>query len=239
MKLTPDARAVAAAPESVSMVAASATWSTRFFVMALGALLVAGIAVAHTWIITARYQREARLTYVKLATDGTWSLDQNVGETVDYFDATLRQVLYDWAERRYSKRKATILSDWGIAHTMLAPTLQNWFVNVFRASEVAAEHVACSTCDDTVLEVRAHQHLSELPRVIGEEDSEPFVTLLYASAREIPAGAVTPRAETRKLIKLQWRFLRKTTIQAHPELLRYNPIGVQVLAVEISDDTQP
>lgn len=239
MTIHPEPNAARAAPESLSMVAASATWSKRFFAIALVALVVAALAVLQMWTTTVRFQRESRLTYVKLATDGTWSMDQDIGENVEYFDATLRQVLYDWTERRYSKRRATILSDWAIANTMLAPPLQSWFINTFRASDVAAEHVACSTCDDTVIEVRAHQHLNDLPRSIGDDDSEPLTTLLYATAREIPPGAVTPRAESRKLIKVQWRFLRKSTIQAHPDLLRYNPIGVQILAVEVSDDTQP
>lgn len=239
MSLMPDPAAITLMPDSVSAQAQSRQWAQRSFFLALAAIVVAAMALWVAKVSNDRYHQEARLTYVKLAPTGTWSVETSQADGVEYFDATLRQVLYDWIERRYSKRRSTILTDWGIANTMYAPELQTWFADTFRASHVAAEHAGCSTCDDVVQRVRTHQHLTELPREIGGADSDPISSLVFADESLVAAGAVLPHETIRKVYRVKWRFLSKAALQARPDLLRYNPIGVQILGVEETKDTTP
>jgi hypothetical protein len=239
MSIAPDAAARSLLPDSISAQALSRQWAQRFFLIALAALVIALFALGMAKTAMDRYHHEARLTYVKLAPNGTWNVETSAAEGVEYFEATLRQVMYDWIERRYSKRRSTILSDWGIANTMYSPELQAWFADTYRASVIAAEHAACSSCDDQVVRVRTHQHLTELPREVGAVDSEPFSTLLFADASRVPAGTVLPIDTVRKVYRVKWRFLAKASLQQRPDLLRYNPIGVQILGVEETEDTTP
>lgn len=239
MTAIPDAAARSIPPDSISAMALSRQWSQRLFLIAGGALLVAALALLLAHRANDRFHTETRLTYVKLSPTGMWNVEEAATEGVEYFEATLRQVLYDWIERRYSKRRSTILSDWGIANTMYVSELQTWFTDTFQAGVVAAEHAGCTSCDDLVVRVRAHQHLSELPRQIGASDSEPVSTLLFADLSAVPAGTVLPATTVRKVYRVKWRFQSKASLQQRPDLLRYNPIGVQILGVEETEDTAP
>jgi hypothetical protein len=224
------------APEAISLVAVERASSLRLMVSLLAVAFLAAFAMFGWFRAEARFANEARLTFVKLAPNGTWTLDQDMGENVMYYDATLRTVLYDWIHRRYSKRSATILSDWGIANAMYSPALQQWFGQEFKAIEVAAEQAQCANCPQIEMDVRAHQHIDPLPTDPGLKDSDPVRTLLYATEREVPAGSLKATREDRKLFRVTWRLLAKQKIQARPDLLRYNPIGVEIIEVEVTDD---
>jgi len=202
----------------------------------LGALAVSAFALVGWWRADARFANEQRLTYVKLSPDGTWSIQQDFGEQASYYDATLRTVLYDWVERRYSMRSATIVDDWGIVNAMYSPALRAWFRDEFGVTEKATEHAKCASCVQTELRVRTHQHIDPLPTAIGDTETAPVRTLIYATEKTFSANSRRALSETRKLFRVTWRLLAKHQIQANPQLLRYNPLGVEVIAVEVTDD---
>ena len=226
-----------AAPESVNATAHAQVAARRLFVVALLCAACALASLLFAWTVTTRFARESRVTYVKLAPNGTWDVTANFGESVEYFDATLRTVLYDWLTRRYSMRKSTIIADWGNANAMYDAPNQRWFIDEYRAKVVAAEHASCRACPDAIIDVRTHQHLTAMPREIGARESAPLETLFYATERTIPTESIKATDERKKIFKVTWRFLSKAAIQSRPELLRWNPIGVQILGVEVTDDT--
>jgi hypothetical protein len=231
----PDPKARAAAPESLSLVAVQRSATLYLAVAVVVSAAVSLAALAGWWRADHRFATEARLTYVKLSPSGAWAIDRDLGEQVVYFDSTLRQTLYDWIERRYSMVSATIIDDWAIAYAMYSPERQRWFADVYKGTTVAQTHAQCASCPQTRVRVRTHQHLDPLPDAPGVADSPPVRTLVYAHEEQTRGAA--HEAGVRKIYRVTWRMLSKAAIQSQPKLLRYNPIGVEILDVEATDDT--
>lgn len=199
---------------------------------------IAGLAMLGWMRANTQLVREARLTYVKLALDGSWSISQDMTQEVQYFETTLRNLLYDWIERRYSKRTQTIHQDWGVANSMYSPALQNWFQGEFQAKTVADKQSQCPGCPQITVKVRSHQHIDPLPRHIGTEPTRVVRTLIYADEITAPINSI--RGDTvRKIYRVSWRLLDKASIQQRPDLLRFNPIGLEITEVEETNDETP
>ena len=236
--LSPMSLADAAAPaqDALPVLSIERAHSARLFLVCVVMALVTAFAVAGWWRATERWASESRITYVKLSPDGTWSLQQDMGESITYYEATWRTVMYDWIERRYSRRSATIVSDWGIVWAMYSPAMRDWFMGAFGASRIAAEHAACAACPQTIVRARTHTHIDPLPTALGDVESHPIRTLVYATETTAAAGSTNPLSETRKVYRVTWRILTKRAVMSNPELLRYNPIGLEILEVEQTDD---
>lgn len=182
--------------------------------------------------------REARLTYVKLSPAGDWSISQDLTEEVLYYETTVRNLLYDWIERRYSKRTQTIRQDWGVANSMYSPALQTWFQGEFQAKDVADKHAGCPGCPQVSVKVRSHQHIDPLPRHIGTEPTRVTRTFVYADETTGQLNSI--RGDTvRKMYRVSWRLLDKASIQQRPDLLRWNPLGLEITEVEETNDETP
>lgn len=223
-------------PSELDLITGSRVVIRILSIALMAALGVSALALFGWWRADVRFANEQRLTYVKLAPDGTWSIQQDFGEQATYYDATLRTVLYDWVERRYSMRSATIVDDWGIVNAMYSPALRAWFRDEFGVTAKATEHAKCVACTQTELRVRTHQHIDPLPTAIGDKETAPVRTLIYGTEKTFAAGSRRALTETRKLYRVTWRLLAKHQIQANPSLLRYNPLGVEIIAVEVTDD---
>lgn len=213
------------------------TQSARLFVIAVLATVVSIFSIAYAWYAQHTYVRQARTVYVKLSPNGTWDVDADLSDNVGYFPATLRQTLFEWTERRYSKRPATVIDDWNIANQMYSPALQKWFQGEFNAGVTAGKLASCQSCEQIIVRPRTLQHLDEVPTNPGHVDSDPIRTLVYATEQTVPPGSAKPTKEVRQVYKITWRFLSKASIQSQPDMLRYNPVGVQILDVEVTQDT--
>lgn len=222
----------------IGIVAAQRKLVTTAVVLVLVLAAVAALAMLGWMRANTDLVREARLTYVKLSPDGTWQIDQDMTQEVEYFETTLRNLLYDWVERRYSKRTQTIRSDWGIANSMYSPALQNWFQGDFQALTVADKHAACPGCAQVSVKVRSHQHIDPLPKHVGTAPTREIRTLIYADEITTQIHAVQGRT-TRKIYRVSWRLLDKASIQQRPDLLRYNPLGLEITEVEETNDETP
>jgi hypothetical protein len=224
---------------SVDLIALERASARRWFVAALAASATAFLSVLLAMSAVRHWQTDARLTYVKLSPNGTWDVAQDLDASVVYFDSTLRTVLYDWIERRYSQRAATVQTDWGVAYASYSPDMQKWFTGEFGATAKAAKLAACATCAQTVVRVRSHQHIDPLPRNPGAAPTEPVRTLVYATESTYSGSdAVKPTAERRLIFRVTWLLQSKAQIQSRPELLRYNPIGLEILDVQETEDPQ-
>jgi len=219
-------------PEAISVVTTQTRMIAVLSVALVLSLLVSALSISALSRATARFATEARLTYVKLDPKGTWSVTEDMDANVLYYEATLRQVLYDWVERRYSERPATVLDDWGIANALYTPAMQTWFLGDYQAHQKASKIADCVSCAPVLVKVRSHQHIDPLPNSPGEEVSEPVRTLVYADK-------ASPSHRDRKIYRITWRIQSKAAIQQRPDLLRYNPIGIEILEVEESTDETP
>lgn len=230
--------AAAVAPESaVSMVATERAHSLRYAFIAVIASLVAVVAMIGWYVNGERFANNVQFIMVKSLPNGTWTVEKDMGDRLVYFDATLTQILYDFVERRYSKRSETILDDWAVSYAMYAPPMRDWFLNKFKGTEVAKEQAACPQCPQVRVRVRTHQHIDPLPTNPGVEISKPIRTLIYATEETTPASSAVAAEKVRKLYRVTWRMLDKPAIQSNRALLRYNPLGIQIIDVEVTDDT--
>jgi hypothetical protein len=219
-------------PEAVSVVT---TQSRTIAILSVGLLLALVVAIGALLALsraTDRFATEARLTYVKLDPKGTWTVSEDMDASVLYYESTLRQILYDWVERRYSERPATVLDDWGIANALYTPAMQEWFLGANQAHAKASKIASCLSCPPVQIKVRSHQHIDPLPTRPGAASSDPVRTLVYADK-------VTSSGRARMIFRITWRIQPKAAIQQRPDLLRYNPIGVEILEVEESTDETP
>jgi hypothetical protein len=219
-------------PEAISVIAAQ---SRTIAILSIGLLLsglVAILSIAALSRATARFATEARLTYVKLDPKGTWTVSEDMDANVLYYESTLRQVLYDWVERRYSERPATVLEDWGIANALYTPAMQTWFLGEHQAHAKASKIAGCVSCPPVIVKVRSHQHIDPLPDKPGETVSDSVRTLVYADK-------TSSASRERKIYRITWRLQTKAAIQQRPDLLRYNPIGIEILEVEETTDETP
>lgn len=228
----------AAADLELGIIASQRKIVTTAVVLVLVLAFVAMLSMFGWMRANTQLVREARLTYVKLTPDGSWTVSQDMTQDVLYYETTVRNLLYDWIERRYSKRTQTIRQDWGVANSMYSPALQNWFQGEFQAKDVADKHVACPGCPQVTVKVRSHQHIDPLPRHIGTEPTRVTRTLIYADETTGQINSI--RGETvRKIYRVSWRLLDKASIQQRPDLLRWNPLGLEITEVEETNDETP
>jgi VirB8 protein len=224
--------AAAHPPEAVSVIVAQNRTIAILSGVVLAMGLITALAILGMTSATKRFATESRLTYVKLDPSGTWSISQDMDASVLYYDATLRQVLYDWIERRYSERPATVLEDWGIANATYSPAMQAWFLKDFGAHAQASKIAECASCAPVKVKVRSHQHVDPLPSEPGSNATTTVRTLVYADR-------VKGVQKERKIYRVTWRLLPKGSIQQRPDVLRYNPIGLEILEVEENTDETP
>jgi VirB8 protein len=229
---TPIPAAAGQPPEAVSVIVAQNRTIAILTGVIIAMALITGFALLGMVSATKRFATESRLTYVKLDPTGAWSISQDMDASVLYYDATLRQVLYDWIERRYSERPATVLEDWGIANATYSPAMQAWFLKDFGAHAQASKIAECLNCSPVFVKVRSHQHVDPLPTDPGSNATTTVRTLVYADRTKGPQ-------KERKIYRVTWRLLPKSSIQQRPDVLRYNPIGLEILEVEENTDETP
>jgi len=229
-----------AADQHVDVVASQSRTITLLTMLSLAALVVMLIAVVSFYSASRAFVLEDRVRYVKLTPDGAWTVTEDLDRDVLYYSATLNHVLFQFVARRYSENPITIAEDWGVAASMYAPDRANWFLHEFGATAKAEEYLACRSCPIIRTRARALQHLDPLPDQPGRTDSDVVRTMIYADREERDRGGQSVRKTTRMIYQVSWRMLAKHQIQANPQMLTYNPIGVQIVDVaESVDETQP
>lgn len=215
-------------------IANSRAQENRWFYVALVSLGVAGVASFGWHQADKRYAENVRVAYVKLAPNGTYFVDYtDEKKPVEFYKATVESKLAEWVEKRYSKRKSTITTDYGFAHLMMSTELQNDFMVNEQAAKVAAEIVACSNCGERDMKIRDIQSIDK-DLVPGSKTRQQFNTLVFAiEKRREPSGQVTC---SNKIVTLLWTFRPQAEIVNKREELRYNPLGQEIIRSTIRDD---
>lgn len=206
----------------------------RWFYVALTSLAVAFVASYGWHQADKRFAENVRVAYVKLAPNGTYFVDYtDENKPVEFYKATVESKLAEWVEKRYSKRKSTITTDYGFAHLMMSTELQNDFMVNEQAAKVAAEVVACGNCSEKEMKIRDVQSIDK-DLVPGSTTREQFNTLVFAlEKKREPSGSVTC---SNKIVTLLWTFRPQAEIVNKREELRYNPLGQEIIRSTIRDD---
>lgn len=198
-------------------------------------LLIAVIAVYSAYVSNERYANNVRVAWVKLFPDGTHKTEflEDGGASDRWFDAAVNSSLMNYAEARFKKQKATIKADYGFAQYFLGDAALTQFMQEFNAPKVAAEFLACYTCNQVSIDVRAIDHSTYL-EPDAATDAVFRSTVYITETERTPEGQIASRKN--KLIPLVWRLRPIDELTESPDLLKANPLGIEILEQSVRMD---
>lgn len=204
----------------------------------LGLVLLCFALVVGWQTAESRYANNVRVSYVKLDPKGSYTVEyEDEAKPVDFFVNTVNSKISEYIEKRFSKRKATISTDYGFANLFMSPQLSNSFLSDKKAASQAAEHVACDKCADEEFSVRTIQGLTGDVVSGGNSDAQ-YTTLVFARLRKRSSeGYVTECSN--KMVTLLWHFRGKEDVVSKRDQLRFNPLGMEILREDVKDDPTP
>jgi hypothetical protein len=217
-----------------------ARWFAAF--MMLGAITLFS---AFGWYVAdGRFAENVRVAWVKLDPSGAYTVEYaDSARPVEFFQTTLESKLTELVEKRYRKVVATVNADYRFVGFFLSPPMVNKFLSPedFHATRVAAELAACKggTCTERDVRVRVVQHRTKTPMSIPDKpdtvmyESQVFITF---SDRKLD-GTVISRSNA--IVQVGWRLRSKAEIVANKNTLVFNPLGFEVMSMELKDDPTP
>lgn len=215
--------------------AASKANENKWFFVALASTLLAGVCAYGWHNADKRFAENVRVEWVKLSPNGTYVVEYaERDKPVQYFDRTVESKLSEFAEKRYSKRRETISTDYGFASLMMSPELRTDFMENEKAAKVAADLVECKECAQVENIIRDVQSIDK-DLVPGSKDRQQYNALIFSTFKiREKGGRVTGCAN--KIITLIWTFRPKEEILNRRDELRYNPLGQEIIRSTIRDD---
>jgi hypothetical protein len=207
-------------------------WFFVSLVLALGILLT-----GNGWrIAEQRFADNVRVEWVKLDPSGGYTVEfSDSQQPQEYFQATIDAKLFEFVERRYSKRGETISDDYGFAYIMMSPQLQNEFLNEYGAAKVASEHEGCGQCDEIDNKARVVDHIDEITKGPSMDKKTSYHSILYATETNRNKNGTLVSTKN-VIVNLLWRLKTKAEISADKDNLRYNPVGIEILRYSKKDD---
>lgn len=206
----------------------------RWFYTAIAAIAIACVNGLGWHNADKRFAENVRVAYVKLSPNGTYVVDyEDEQKSVDYFTATVESKLSEFVEKRYSKRRDTITTDYGFARLMMSPEMRTDFMENYEAAKVAAELVECHQCAQITSKIRDVQSIDK-DLVPGSKSRKQYNTLVFSTLQtKDQSGKVSCKNQ---IVTLIWTFRPKEEIVTKREELRYNPLGQEVIRSTIRDD---
>lgn len=210
----------------------------RWFYVALLAMILC-IVMAIGWhAADKRFAENVRVAWVKLSPSGTYVVEYaDEDKPIDYFTATVESKLSEYVEKRFSKRRETISTDYGFASIMQEPQLNTHFLENEKAAEVAAEVVDCQACPSIVSKVRTVQSIDK-DLAPGSKKDQQYTTLVFTTFQTRDKGGRIVGCEN-KIVTLIWLFRPRSDIVKQSENLRYNPLGQGIVRDDIRNDPTP
>ncbi|HJV61897.1 MAG TPA: VirB8/TrbF family protein [Albitalea sp.] len=209
-------------------------------------LILGGIALfsALGWYVAdARFADNVRVAWVKLDPSGAYTVQfADDVRPVEFFQTTLESKLSEVVEKRYRKNAATITADYRFVGFFLSPKLAAQFLSVddYNAARVAAELTECKgRCLERDVKVRVVQHRTQAPlRIPDHANSTLYETLVFTTFTERkPDGTVADRRNA--IVQMAWRIKGKDEIVSNKAALTANPLGIEILSLDLKEDPTP
>jgi len=208
--------------------------ANRWFSVAVGSLVMTAWAMFGWWQADKRFAENVRVAYVKLDPSGSYRVQyDNEGSEIDYFTSTVESKLSEFVEKRYSKRRETISTDYGFAYLMMSPDLQAEFMEKDQAAKTAAAVAACKECDQETVKIRNIESIDK-DLVPGSKRRQQYNTLIFTTVQTRATSGKVQCAN--KIVTLIWRFRPMQDIVSKKNELRYNPLGQEVIRSTMRDD---
>ncbi|MGE5515987.1 MAG: hypothetical protein ACM31D_09205 [Bacteroidota bacterium] len=214
--------------------------NTHFWRLAtLLALGVAVLAVLGWRQADDRFANNVRIAWVKLSPDGASQVQyfEDGGAGNRFFQATVNASLINYVEHRYRRRKETISADYGFALNFMGEPVRSQFLGEFNAPKVAAALESCPSCDQIDIAVRAMDH-----DTMVTPDGQNAQTTIYESTAYISETVLTAggnRVPKNKIVKLVWSLRPVKELTRRIDMLKVNPLGLQIIGERELDDLAP
>ena len=215
------------------------TERNRWFFISLFLSLITVVALISAYRANERAVHNLQIAWVKMQPHGTWEVDfHETAECVkDYFPATINFMLKKFVEQRYSLRPMLIENDFGEAQLLMTPTLRAAFLNPeeFDAVGLATRYQGCLDCEQTEILVRNISHYDADVTQFGPYRGTLYRTNVFVvQVHKNSQGHIL--AKHNKIISLQWRLKTIEEIRLNKNLLKYNPIGMEILKTDLLDE---
>lgn len=203
------------------------------------ALIVLSVILASGWLSAdKRFAENVRVVWVKLDPSGAYNVQFDDDEKpVEFFESTVVSKLTEWMEKRFSKRRHSISTDYGFAQLMMSPTLKTDFITNFKAPEVAAKFEACDGCDQIETKVRDIENIDK-DLAPGSKTAHYYTSLAFVTERTLNKEGVTVDCRN-KIYTLIWRFRPKEEIVSRRRELVANPLGMEIDRADQRNDPTP
>jgi hypothetical protein len=229
----------ASVPRRIDAMARLLAESLRSFYIILLLGLICLFSIMFAWKESNRADNNIKVAWVKMQPNGTWDVEfHDESRQPEFFPATIDYILTQWVERRFSEVSVSVKADYGFVYTFMSPKLRSDFTaaNGFNAAVKAAEIADCATCREIRAKVRNLDHYDSDKTNFGKQDGTLYRSNIFISKASHNADG-SPMAEPEKMIvSIQWRIKAKDEIQADKEILKQNPIGLEILSYELLND---
>jgi hypothetical protein len=190
-----------------------------------------------------RFAENVRVAWVKLDPSGAYTVDfADQVRPVDFYQSTLESKISEFVDKRFRRSIATIVADYRFVGHFLSPQMAARFLGAedYNAARVAAELVGCrGNCVEREVKVRVVQHRSQTPLSLPEQPVSTLnETLVFVTFTDRKVdGSIVDRRNA--IVQIAWRLRSKAEIVAHKSALSANPIGIEVLSLELKEDPTP
>ena len=212
----------------------------RWYLIAFVLMLMVILLTVYSLFVSKKVIENTEIVYVKLSPDGTWFIDVNEKNEVDFYHATVDHLIAQYVKRRYQEVPYSVKSDYGFALLMMDDKLGSWFSasSGFNAPAKAAQITNCGQCGTLDVEIRDIYHYDKDKTVFGRQEGTLYRTNVYINVHDTGKdGTKSDALTTKRIVALQWRLLPKAEIPVDKTYLMLNPLGLQILSEELLHDT--
>lgn len=208
-----------------------------FYITVVVSLLSIGQQIG--WhVADKRFAENVRVAWVKMYPNGHSDVEiVDEEKPVDFFINTVESKLTEFVEKRYSKLKATIATDYGFANLMMSPQMQTDFLDNYKAVEVSDKFINCVECNEIRTKVREIQILAK-DKIEQTRNRQQYTTLVFATSQIKNKDGRIVSCEN-KIVTLLWTFRPISEIVNKRSELRYNPLGQDIIRADEKNDPTP
>jgi hypothetical protein len=224
--------------ERVDTVARFASQNLRYFVIIILMGLICLSSIALAWIESNRAANNIKVVWLKMWPNGRWDMDFiDEDRGPEFFQSTVDYMLTQWVERRYSEIPSSIKSDYGFVFLFMSPKLQGSFVDTegFNAYKKVADVMDCvGNCTEIRFKVTSLDHYDSDKTTFGRYEGILYRSNVFVK-KTVENGGKSPKEE-KIIVSVHWRIKSKEEIQKDKKMLKYNPIGMEILRYELLED---
>jgi hypothetical protein len=210
----------------------------RWFYVSVGLLVLCLLLGLQVMQANKRFANNVQVAWVKMSPNGTWDIDFFDAERgQEFYQTTIDYMLAQFVERRYSKIRTSIKADYGFSLQFMSPPLSRRFLdaNDFNAPQKIADFLADSG-DETIIEVGAIDHYDSDITTFGQSEGTLYRTNVFVNLLSRGENGTIIGEPEQRIVAVQWRIKSKEEVQSDQKQLRINPIGLEILKIDILDD---